>query len=117
RSHYPHLRQKLASIAIDIEVGRLFFYRCFWMMDKKLPLSYESAMAKVFNTEVWQRACNSGMQLLGLYGQLSTHSDWKQLDGILGDGSLATIMPTFGAGSNEIMRNIIATECLGLPRS
>jgi len=25
-------------------------------------------------------------------------------------------MPTFGAGSNEVMRNIIATRGFGLPR-
>ncbi len=117
RSHDPLLRQRLARIAIEIEAGRLLFYRCFWMMDRKRPLLYESGMAKMFNTEAWQHVANIGMQILGLYGQLMPDSDWTQLDGIIEEGSVATVMPTFGAGSNEIMRNIIAELGLGLPRS
>ena len=117
RSKDPLLRQKLAQMTLEIEAGRLLFYRCFWMMDKGRPLLYESAMAKMFNTEAWQHAANIGMQVLGLYGQLVPDSDRVQLDGVIEEGSLATIMPTFGAGSNELMRNIIAELGLGLPRS
>jgi alkylation response protein AidB-like acyl-CoA dehydrogenase len=117
RAHDPLLRQRLAQIAIEMEGARLLRYRVGWMLEKGRDLSYESAMVKIFNTETWQHMANVGMQILGLYGQLEPDSDWAQLNGLMEEGILATLMPTFGGGSNEIMRNIIAEWGLGLPRT
>ena len=37
--------------------------------------------------------------------------------GRIEQGYRSAVMPTFGAGSNEVMRNIIATRGFGLPRA
>ena len=112
----PLVRQKLAELAIEIEVGRLFSYRVMWMLEQGHNLSYESAMAKTFNTQVSQHMFSVGMQILGLSSMLGRKSKWAQFGGLMQQGYLSTVLLTFGGGSNELMRNIIATTGLGLPR-
>ena len=51
------------------------------------------------------------------YGQLTPESALAPLGGRIEQGYRAAVMPTFGAGSNEVMRTIIATRGFGLPRS
>ncbi|MFC1847997.1 acyl-CoA dehydrogenase family protein [Chloroflexota bacterium] len=109
-------RQKLAEMAIEIEIGRLLSYRVMWMLDQGYNLSYESAMAKTFNTQVSQHMFSVGMQILGLNSLLGRESKWAQFGGLMQQGYLSTVLLTFGGGSNELMRNIIATAGLGLPR-
>lgn len=111
------VRQRLSQIAIDIEAGRLLVYRVISMMAHNQKFSYESAMAKMFNTETWQRMVITGIQILGLYSQLKPDSAYAKLGGTIEGGYQAAIMPTFGAGANELMRNIIATRGLKLPPS
>jgi hypothetical protein len=49
-------------------------------------------------------------------GQLSVDDPRAPAGGRIEQTYRAAVMPTFGAGSNEVMRNIIATRGLGLPR-
>ncbi len=42
--------------------------------------------------------------------------DRAPIHGRIEQGYRSAVMPTFGAGSNEVMRNIIATRGFGLPR-
>ena len=71
----PTVQYKLAQLAIELEVARLLAARLVWMLEKGVVPFQESSMAKVFVTELEQRLANSGMQILGLYGQLRTHTD------------------------------------------
>ena len=63
-----------------------------------------------------QRVQNAGTKMLGLHGQLTSDDDRAPLQGRIEQGYRSAVMPTFGAGSNEVMRNIIATRGFGLPR-
>jgi alkylation response protein AidB-like acyl-CoA dehydrogenase len=71
----------------------------------------------VFATEVRQRLFNTGVNLLGLYGQLGDESPRTPLAGRIELGYLENVAPTVYSGSNEIQRNIIAQRGLGLPRN
>ena len=59
-SRQPLLRQKLTQLAIDFQVARLLTYRAAWLRGQGQPLSYESAMVKLFNTELSQPALPGG---------------------------------------------------------
>ena len=110
------LRQRIAEMAIEIEIGRMLSYRVAWLQSKELPLGYMPSMVKLYHSELSQRLVNLGMQILGLYGLLERRSKWAQLRGRIARNYLVTVANTFGGGTSEIQRLIIATRGLGLPR-
>jgi len=112
----PMLKQRLAEMAIEIEVGRMLSYRVAWLQSKGLPLGYMPSMVKLYHSELSQRLVNVGMQVLGLYGSVQKGSKWAQLQGRVTRNYLVTVANTFGGGTSEIQRLLIATKGLGLPR-
>jgi alkylation response protein AidB-like acyl-CoA dehydrogenase len=112
----PIMRQKLADIAIEINIAVNLLRRLAWMQDKEIIPSYESAQAKVFVTELYQKMGQTGLEILGLYGQLRKDSKYSVLEGKMERFFLGTFSMTIGGGSSEILRNIIAVRGLGLPR-
>lgn len=113
----PDVIQMLGQLSTDLEIAQLFSYRAAWMVSNGIVPNREASMLKVFGTELMQRITQQATQILGPYGQLATGSEWAPMQGQLERMYEAAVMPTFGAGSNEINRNIIATRGLGLPRT
>jgi len=103
-------------LAIEMEVGRMLNYRAVWLLDTGRISSHESAMMKVFITEMVQRLAKTGMQILGLAAPLQKASKWAPIGGEIEHLYRIAIMPTFGAGNNEVLRDLIAIRGLGLPR-
>lgn len=112
---YPLVRQKLAQMAIELELARLLYYRISYLLDKGGVPAYESSMEKLFWSGFTQRLSNVGMQVLGLYGQLKQNSKWAPLQGIIERHYRSTICETIAAGTSEIQSNIIAQRGLRLP--
>ena len=114
----PFVRHRLAQLAIDIETGRAMSYRCGWLQEKgdMLGAASASCAAKVFSTELWQRAAFTGIEIMGLYGTVKKGSNWAALKGQFENLSQITPGYKLGGGTSEIMRNIIAWIGLGLPR-
>ncbi|MEE8345895.1 MAG: acyl-CoA dehydrogenase family protein [Dehalococcoidia bacterium] len=112
----PLVRHKLADMAIEIEVGKYMVYRVVSQQARKEPGSIEAAVCKLYNTEIGVRVTNTGIQILGLYGQLERDSKWVRLMGRFEKGYMYAIAMVVGGGSSEIQRNIIAMRGLGLPR-
>ncbi|MCK4242374.1 MAG: acyl-CoA dehydrogenase family protein, partial [Dehalococcoidia bacterium] len=112
----PLVRHKLAELAIECEVGRMLAYRIIWMQAQGLIPNYEASMIKLFASEALQRLAHIGTQIMGLYGQLEMGSKWAPLNGRIEHAYLSSVGGTIAAGTSEIMRLIIATRGLGLPR-
>jgi alkylation response protein AidB-like acyl-CoA dehydrogenase len=112
----PLVRHKLAEIAIEIEVGKYMVYRVVSQQARKEPGSIEAAVCKLYNTEMDVHLANTGIEILGLYGQLHKDSKWVQFMGRFQKSYLYAIAMMVGGGSSEIQRNIIAMRGLGLPR-
>jgi 3-oxocholest-4-en-26-oyl-CoA dehydrogenase alpha subunit len=116
-SKNPLVRQKLAQIAIDLEVCKLLYYQLPYLLDKGVIPNYQSSMEKLFVTETAQRITKSAMEILGLYGQLTDKSKWAPLAGKVTYYYRWSVVETIVGGTSEVQRNIIAQRGLGLPRN
>jgi alkylation response protein AidB-like acyl-CoA dehydrogenase len=112
----PGLRVALANMAIELEVAKLYNYRALSDLTNARDARVSASIAKVFQTELAQRLANLALAILGPYGQLGDGEQMSPCDGDFTLGFLACPMPTFGGGSSEVLRDLIATWGLGLPR-
>jgi alkylation response protein AidB-like acyl-CoA dehydrogenase len=110
------IRQKLAELAIEVEIARVMGYRIVWQQTKGDLPGYEAPMIKVFASETLQRITDVGTQIMELYGQLWLGSKWAPLAGMMPDMYMNSAGMLIAAGTSEILRNIIAERGLGLPR-
>ncbi len=112
----PIVRQSLAQLAIESNIRRLFGHRTSWLMSKGIVPDVAAAIAKVWGNELDQRVANAGMQILGLYSQLEPDSRWAPLRGSVEHLYRFAVHLTYGGGSHELMRSLIATRGMDLPR-
>jgi alkylation response protein AidB-like acyl-CoA dehydrogenase len=116
-SQQPLIRNKLVSIAVQIEIAYMLFWHTAWMLDRGLVPNIEASVLKLATTELSQKLANTGMQVMGHHGQLEGNSKWSCLQGRVCYGYLDCISALVGAGTSEIQRNIIAMRGLGLQRN
>jgi alkylation response protein AidB-like acyl-CoA dehydrogenase len=112
----PTVRQRLAQLAIEIDVARCLSYRVATTQSQGEIPGLEAPANKVFCSELIQRIAQVGIQMLGLYGQLEFNTKWAPLKGKIERLYLTSIGGTIAGGTSEIQRNIIAERGLGLPR-
>ena len=105
-----------ALISTKVEIAYMFFWRTAEKLDKGENASVEASSLKLQTTELSRLLANVSMEIFGPYGQLMMDSKYAPFRGMASRGYLDCISATIGAGSSEIMRNIIATRGLGLPR-
>ena len=115
-SESESVRQSFASLYTQTEISRLISYRIAWLQSTGAIPNKEASMGKLFGTELQQRIAVFGMQLLGLYGQLSSKSRLAPLEGLILKQYLLSFSTTIRGGTSEIQRNIIAQRGLSLPR-
>jgi alkylation response protein AidB-like acyl-CoA dehydrogenase len=112
----PAVRHALAELWVELNIARFLSYRVVSLQARGLVPNYEASIVKVFNSEYNQRLARSGIQMLGLHGQLQPDSPHARLRGRFERSYLTSVGSTIAAGTSEIQRNIIATRGLGLPR-
>jgi len=111
------IREKIAKLYIDLEVGYTLAYRIAWTQ-QNAGLMFAASLAseaKLFGSELLQRIANFATEIMGPYGKLSP-SKWAPLDGTMIDLYQFCMGMNIAAGTSEIQRNIIAWVGLGLPR-
>ncbi|HEY1280706.1 MAG TPA: acyl-CoA dehydrogenase family protein [Acidimicrobiales bacterium] len=113
----PEVAAGLAQFDMELEVARLFFYATAALVDAgELPVR-EATMSKVWFTEMRTRLTDWAMQVTGMYGQLSWEDEYAPLHGAVEVTYRQSPIQRFGGGTNEVMRDIIAQQGYGLPRS
>ncbi len=112
----PAIRHRLAEINLETEIGRYLSYRVASLQQAGKTPNYEASIAKLYSSELGQRLSRTGMDLLGLYGQLHPRSKYAHLRGRIERYYVAGVAETIAGGTSEIMRNIVAIRGLGLPK-
>ncbi len=116
KTRQPHLRNLLVDRYIEAETARLLAYGVAWMQGQGLVPNKEASMSKVFGSETLQRVTSTGLEILGLFGQLRPGDKWAPLNGRIPENWMFSFSHTIAAGTSEVLRNIIASRGLGLPR-
>jgi len=112
----PEIRHRLVEIGIEIDVAMFLSYRVASLQQAgKIP-NYEATIAKMYSSELGQRLSRSGIELLGMYGQLHPKSKYAKLKGRMERYYQVSVAETIAGGTSEIMRSVAAIRGLGLPR-
>ncbi|MBV8867623.1 MAG: acyl-CoA dehydrogenase family protein [Acidobacteriaceae bacterium] len=103
-SEFQAIQHKLADIATEIEAARWLVYCAGARKDSGRRVTRESAMAKLFASEMAVRAADQALQIHGGYGFIKDYPVEK----FYRDVKLCTI----GEGTSEIQRLVIARQLL-----
>ncbi len=104
-SSFQAIQFMLADMVTETEAARLLTYRAARLKQEGKKTTQESAMAKLFSSEVAVRVAEKGIQIHGGYGYIKDYPAEK----FWRDAKLCTI----GEGTSEIQRMVIARELLG----
>lgn len=102
---FQAIQWKLADNATRIEAARLLTYRAAYLKDTGVRMTRESAMAKLYASEIAVKAADDCVQIHGGYGFVKDYPAEKYFR----DVKLLTI----GEGTSEIQRLVIARQLLG----
>lgn len=99
-SKFQAIAFKLADMAMKIELARTFLYKVCWMKDQGQPFGKESAMAKLYCSEIAKEVTDEAVQIHGGYGLLKDYDIERHFR----DQRLLQI----GEGTSEIQRLVIS---------
>tara|TARA_Y100000766_G_scaffold32352_1_gene22485 strand:- start:1670 stop:2809 length:1140 start_codon:yes stop_codon:yes gene_type:complete len=103
-SSFQGISFKLADMATEIEAAELLTMNAVFRKSNGLKLSKESAMAKLYASEIAVRTTNEAVQIFGGYGYIKDFPAEK----FFRDAKLCTI----GEGTSEIQKLVISRELL-----
>jgi alkylation response protein AidB-like acyl-CoA dehydrogenase len=103
-SKFQGIAFKLADMATKIEAAKLLTYRAGELKNKGQDVTRESAMAKLFASEVAVEVASEGVQIFGGYGYMKDFPAEKYYR----DAKLCTI----GEGTSEIQKLVISRSIL-----
>jgi 3-oxocholest-4-en-26-oyl-CoA dehydrogenase alpha subunit len=106
----------LARVLARAEYLKLLNWKVAWASGKGLNPADASA-TKVFGTEFALEAYRLLLEIVGQAGYLPEGSPGAAVKGRLEHNSRSQTIFTFGGGTNEIQRDIIAMIGLGMPRA
>jgi 3-oxocholest-4-en-26-oyl-CoA dehydrogenase alpha subunit len=106
----------LARAHAKIDVLKLFNWKVAWASDKGLNPADASA-TKVYGTELALEVYGLLLEVVGQVGYLVEGSPGAVLQGRLENQARGQTIFTFGGGTNEVQRDIVAMIGLGMPRA
>lgn len=103
-SSFQGISFKLADMATKVEAGRLLTFRAADLKNRGKNVNLESAMAKLYTSEIAVEVANDAVQIFGGYGYIKDFPVEK----FYRDAKLCTI----GEGTSEIQKLVISRAVL-----
>ncbi len=103
-SSFQGIQWMLADMATEIEAARALVYSTARMVDAGKSVSKESAMAKMYASDVAMKVTVDALQIFGGYGYMKDYPIEKYVR----DAKITQIYE----GTNQIQRNIIALQLI-----
>ncbi|HLF99152.1 MAG TPA: acyl-CoA dehydrogenase family protein [Acidimicrobiia bacterium] len=108
------VQRHLAEVHAKVEFLKLLNWKLAWSEDALNPA--EASATKVFGTEFSTHAYRLLMEVMGQEAYVKPGSPGAKVKGTVERMYRAALILTFGGGTNEIQRDIIAMLALGMPR-
>ncbi|MEI6631627.1 MAG: acyl-CoA dehydrogenase family protein, partial [bacterium] len=103
-SSFQGIQWMMADMATEIEAARALVYATARMVDAGKSVSKESAMAKMFASDVAMKVTVDALQIFGGYGYMKDYP----IEKFVRDAKITQIYE----GTNQIQRNIIALQLI-----
>jgi alkylation response protein AidB-like acyl-CoA dehydrogenase len=107
-AEHQMLQFMMADMAMEIDAARLLVRKAALLQDEGKESGIESAMCKLFASEIATKACLNAIQICGGYG----YTKDMPIERLMRDAKLCEI----GEGSSQVQRMIIARSLLDLRR-
>jgi alkylation response protein AidB-like acyl-CoA dehydrogenase len=111
----PWVRETLAWVHAKLDALRLMQWKVAWSLTQGKLNPADASAVKVYATELYVQAYRKLMEVIGPAGTVKEGSPGAVARGRLERMYRATLILTFGGGTNEVQRDIIAMAGLGLP--
>ncbi|MBN2681058.1 MAG: acyl-CoA dehydrogenase family protein [Bacteroidales bacterium] len=99
-SHNQVVANKLAEMALQIELARNLLYKACWLKDNGKPFAKEAAMSKWYCSEIAKKVADEGVQIHGGYGLMKDY----EIERFYRDQRLLQI----GEGTSEIQQLVVS---------
>ncbi len=109
------VQQTLARLYSKVQVLRLMNWKQAWAAEQGQPHMADSSAIKVYGSELQIEAYRSLLEVLSAPGVLMGDSPGAVLSGKIVSSYRGGLILTFGGGTNEIQRDIIAMAGMGMP--
>jgi alkylation response protein AidB-like acyl-CoA dehydrogenase len=111
------VQRNLAEVRARLEAMRLMNWKVAWEASQDRIEPADASAMKVYGSEFYIDTWRKLMEVVGPRAALRPDDPAALFGGELEEEFRRSIILTFGGGTNEIQRDIIATMGLGLPRS
>lgn len=112
----PDVRARLGRVAAELEAAIQLQRRAVWMAEVGMVPEAEGPMAKLYSTEMLERAAQDLSEMIGPDALRSYFEPSAPEGGRVEHILRFSLGTTIYAGTSEVQRNIIAQRGLGLPR-
>ncbi|HVV18268.1 MAG TPA: acyl-CoA dehydrogenase family protein [Pseudonocardiaceae bacterium] len=109
------VRVHLARVHAKVEFLKLINWKIAWGVGRSALNPADASATKVYGTELATEAYRLLMEVLGTAGYVRDGSRGAVLRGRIERAHRSALILTFGGGTNEIQRDIVAAVGLGLP--
>jgi alkylation response protein AidB-like acyl-CoA dehydrogenase len=114
---HPWVQSNLARAWARTEVLKLHLWRQACNIERDRLTMAEASTVKVYGSELYVEVYRLLLEILGTSGSFRRSSPGAVLQGRIERYYRSTLVLTFGGGTNEVQRDIIAMAGLGIPRA
>ncbi len=114
--YYGWIKDVMAQLEIEFNVGRLMCYNTAWIIDQGKKPTSQAAISKAFCTRYEQKLNDTAMKIMGPSSTIRKGSETLSPAIDVAACYLWGPSYTLQGGSMEVLKNIIAQRGLGLPR-
>jgi alkylation response protein AidB-like acyl-CoA dehydrogenase len=109
------VRQNLARVYAKVQVVRLMNWKQAWAAQEGQPHPAMASACKVFGSELNIEAYRAMMEITSARANIGGDGQGAVLQGRIESGYRNCLILTFGGGTNEVQRDIVAMAGMGLP--